>query len=459
MATFRTDPNTGRTVISEENRVDRSGLSGRRGSTVQSRTSGGPNQSDGPTGGFGPPVKFDFGTGTAAGTLSPQEFMNVTGRTATNPYGKQGFFSRVFGLDPSKIDYTNNFGQNRGESQGIMATLNNRAYNAYLNPVDLSTGFVNPMLDEGSLTRFGRVERDPNLRQGIGGFGLPAVISNLFDRSDLVVPGQPASDARRQDIGIFDFETPRNMDELVSSALGEQAPRSVDGLTDLEAFEPFTTDLDVRNPESYFADINTRPQETPVTPGFTRPDDAMPTVADVILGDLQGPPAFIETGRTPVRSVSRGGQPLEEVTGRLDYPGTANDRRAQGVVVAGTTRAPRNVAPSENQRYVIVDGRFYDRELDEFLPAAPAVQQGIGTGDTGSASMTAVGRGPGAVSGEISVTPPDIPAPAFPQVDLTSIISPEFPVPSPVIPPRGIDPRALSLAQELQRLARERAMQ
>ena len=59
MATFRTDPNTGRTVISEENRVDRSGLSGRRGSTVQSRTSGGPNQSDGPTGGFGPPVGFE----------------------------------------------------------------------------------------------------------------------------------------------------------------------------------------------------------------------------------------------------------------------------------------------------------------------------------------------------------------------------------------------------------------
>ena len=50
---------------------------------------------------------------------------------------------------------------------------------------------------------------------GIAGFGLPGVIANLFDRSDLVVPGQPASEARRQDIGILDFETPKNMNELV----------------------------------------------------------------------------------------------------------------------------------------------------------------------------------------------------------------------------------------------------
>jgi hypothetical protein len=370
MATFRTDPNTGRAVISEENRVDRSGLSGRRGSTVQSRTSGGPNQSDGPTGGFGPPVGFDFGTGTAAGTLSPQEFMNVTGRTATNPYGKQGFFSRVFGIDPSKIDYTNNFGRNRGESQGIMATLNNRAYNAYLNPVDLSTGFVNPMLDEGSLTRFGRVERDPNLKQGIGGFGLPAVISNLFDRSDLVVPGQPASDARRQDIGIFDFEIPRNMDELVSSALGEQAPRSVDGLTDLEAFEPFTTDLDVRNPESYFANINTRPQETPVTPGFTRPDDV--TVADVLAAAPRVTSEYEEmVGATPEESGTYivGSQIAPTSTSRMVY------------TIEGTTPAEQAYL-----REIRDDDLMYD--YDRSIPTGSTVLQNIPGGDPGSASIT-----------------------------------------------------------------------
>lgn len=415
MATFRTDPNTGRTVISEENRVDRSGLSGRRGSTVQSRTSGGPNQSDGPTGGFGPPVGFDPGTGTAAGTLSPQEFMNVTGRTATNPYGKQGFFSRVFGLDPSKIDYTNNFGQNRGESQGIMATLNNRAYNAYLNPVDLSTGFVNPMLDEGSLTRFGRVERDPNLRQGIGGFGLPAVISNLFDRSDLVVPGQPASDARRQDIGIFDFETPRNMDELVSSALGEQAPRSVDGLTDLEAFEPFTTD-DERVTEDAVR-YETVSQFSPST-GFIRPDDAMPTVADVIAA-------------TPMSTESVGGSVLVNARPTVTTPETANERLMR----------ERQEAFDANQRRRAEETQRFDESMGTFAEEEAARRDRIDA----------------LLGGSSSTTPQ--PAPAFPQVDLTSIISPEFPVPSPVIPPRGIDPRALSLAQELQRLARERAMQ
>ena len=415
MATFRTDPNTGRAVISEENRVDRSGLSGRRGSTVQSRTSGGPNQSDGPTGGFGPPVGFDFGTGTAAGTLSPQEFMNVTGRTATNPYGKQGFFSRVFGLDPSKIDYTNNFGRNRGESQGIMATLNNRAYNAYLNPVDLSTGFVNPMLDEGSLTRFGRVERDPNLRQGIGGFGLPAVISNLFDRSDLVVPGQPASDARRQDIGIFDFETPRNMDELISSALGEQAPRSVDGLTDLEAFEPFTTD-DERVTEDAVR-YETVSQFSPST-GFIRPDDAMPTVADVIAA-------------TPMSTESVGGSVLVNARPTVTTPETANERLMR----------ERQEAFDANQRRRAEETQRFGESMGTFAEEEAARRDRIDA----------------LLGGSSSTTPQS--APAFPQVDLISTISPEFPVPSPVTPPRGIDPRGLSLAQELQRLAQERAMQ
>jgi len=373
VATFRTDPNTGRAVISEENRVDRSGLSGRRGSTVQDRYSGGPDGSDGPSGGFGPPVGFDFGTGTAAGTLTQQEFMNVTGRTDTNPYGKQGFFSRVFGIDPSKIDYTNNFGQNAGESRGIMATLNNRAYNAYLNPVDLSSGFVNPMLDEGSLTRFGRVERDPNLRQGIAGFGLPSMIANLFDRSDLVVPGQPASDARRQDIGILDFETPKNMDELVSSALREQAPRNVDGLSDLETFEPFTTDPDVRNPESYFADINTRPQETPVTPGSTRPDDAtMPSVAEVLAAAPMVTSEYEEmVGATPEESGTYivGNQIAPTSTSRMVY------------TIEGTTPAEQAYL-----REIRDDDLMYD--YDRSIPTGSTVLQNIPGGDPGSASIT-----------------------------------------------------------------------
>jgi len=417
MATFRTDPNTGRTVISEENRVDRSGLSGRRGSTVQSRTSGGPNQSDGPTGGFGPPVGFDFGTGTAAGTLDPQEFMNVTGRTATNPYGKQGFFSRVFGFDPSKIDYTNNFGRNRGESQGIIATLNNRAYNAYLNPVDLSTGFVNPMLDEGSLTRFGPVERDPNLRQGIGGFGLPAVISNLFDRSGLVVPGQPASDARRQDIGIFDFETPRNMDELVSSALQEQAPRSIAGLTDIEIFEPFTTDEERMTEDAVrYETVSQFPPST----GFTRPDDAaMPTVAEILAAEPTAATA-------PVA-----GSVLVNPRPTVTTPETANERLMR----------ERQETFNESLRRRAEETQGFGERMKTFA-------------EEEAARMERIDALLGDPSDERSQ-----PAPAFPQVDLTSLISPEFPVPSPVTPPRGIDPRALSLAQELQRLARERAMQ
>lgn len=59
---------------------------------------------------------------------------------------------------------------------------------------------------------------------------------------------------------------------------------------------------------------------------------------------LQGPPQFIEESRTPARTISSTGQPLEEVTGFLDYPGTVFDRSASSLVQAGTTMGPQQAA-------------------------------------------------------------------------------------------------------------------
>jgi hypothetical protein len=85
------------------------------------------------------------------------------------------------------------------------------------------------------------------------------------------------------------------------------------------------------------------------------------------------------------------------------------------------------------------------------LPTGPEVVQAIPAGDPGSASITAVGRGPGAVSGEIPVTrsdilspeniaeilelpgrDPDAPAP----FDMIDALSPSLP-PAPPAQPRG----------------------
>ena len=373
---------------------------GRRGST-QGRQQGDPRDMYGPrregrsaqqgmpTGRTG----FDSGSGEKAGTLSQQEFMNVTGRTETNPYGNEGFFSRVFGIDPSKINYA-------ATTPGGIATLNKvnaLAYDQYLNPRD-ARGNIRGFLREGSPTRFGTVTYDPTLETDLGIMGALPVVGPLMRRAN-----------RRSALNISSYDNPlfSEMGDL-GNELGEFPEGSVAAAPVAQAaptnaisdvFEPFTTDPDVRNPESYFADINTRPQETPVTPGFTRPDDV--TVADVLAAE---PMVTTPKGRIP---------------GYVD-PVIDPDT---GMVVEGGTR----------------------------LPTGPKVVQAIPAGDPGSASITAVGRGPGAVSGEIPVTrsdilspeniaeilelpgrDPDAPAP----FDMIDALSPSLP-PAPPAQPRG----------------------
>ena len=375
--------------------------------------------------------------------------------TDTNPYGNDGFFSRVFGIDPNKIDYTNNLGP-----RGI-ENVKRQAYDRFLNPFAQVDAFGRPTMganaalgitrsgvQPGDLTRYGPAVQSQ--REGIAGLFENTMLGSVMPKqaripgydSNVLLPdlmAGPAVGGGTEPPGIPYFTSSTNLplaldapsmeDIKAARGAGERSFGEVDFDTERRA-----TDED--SPVSR----GTVPEST-YRPIFT---DDMPTVSEVILGDLQGPPAFIETGRSPVRSVSRSGQPLEEVTGRLDYPGTANDRDAQGLVVAGTMRSPRNVAPSDNQRYVTVDGRIYDRQLDKFLPGAPPVQQNIGTGDTGSASITAVGRGPGDVSSDI-LSPesiadilelpgrdPDAPAP----FDMIDALSPSLP-PAPPAQPSG----------------------
>lgn len=88
------------------------------------------------------------GMGLGTG-LSQQQFNIATGRTATNPFGNQGFFTSFFGIPPEMLDYTNIIGNTGGISQ-----LNAMALDRYNNPID-AKGNVRGSV--GDPTAFGTV--------------------------------------------------------------------------------------------------------------------------------------------------------------------------------------------------------------------------------------------------------------------------------------------------------------
>ena len=105
------------------------------------------------------------------------------GITDDNPYGNMSGLSRTLGAE--NVSYAGLMSLN--QRRGIASLMIDR----YLDPVNPATGRVRPGLGVGDPTRFGTVERDPSLRKtgpeslfpGVG------ILTALFDRSDLTVPG------------------------------------------------------------------------------------------------------------------------------------------------------------------------------------------------------------------------------------------------------------------------------
>ena len=95
---------------------------------------------------------IDTGGQQTEGTVLSQAGFNAAkGITATNPFGEDGFFTKYFGIDPSKIDYT-----------GIIPDLGgtaNLAYDRYLNPLVRKDGVfsLRPGLSAGEKTRLGEI--------------------------------------------------------------------------------------------------------------------------------------------------------------------------------------------------------------------------------------------------------------------------------------------------------------
>jgi len=202
MATFRTGPD-GRTVISDDNRVTvEAGDIDRGGFTARERaaglnTIGGRRETRFNDGGRGGYERMNAPTREGTGYMSRSEFEAVSGMTDTNPYGNDGFFSRVFGIDPDKIDYTSNLGP-----RGI-ENVKRQAYDRFLNPfaqidafgrptmfADASTGSTRSGVQPGDLTVFGPAVEAK--QEGIAGLLQNTMLGSLMPKRARI-PGYDAN--------------------------------------------------------------------------------------------------------------------------------------------------------------------------------------------------------------------------------------------------------------------------
>ena len=202
MATFRTGSD-GRTVISDDNRVTvQAGDIDRGGFTARERaaglnTIGGRRETRFNDGGRGGYERMNAPTREGTGYMSRSEFEAVSGMTDTNPYGNDGFFSRVFGIDPDKIDYTSNLGP-----RGI-ENVKRQAYDRFLNPfaqidafgrptmfADASTGSTRSGVQPGDLTVFGPAVEAK--QEGIAGLLQNTMLGSLMPKRARI-PGYDAN--------------------------------------------------------------------------------------------------------------------------------------------------------------------------------------------------------------------------------------------------------------------------
>lgn len=163
-----------------------------------------------------------------------QALQTARGITETNPYGYEGFFSKAFGIDPSKIDYSGIM------SASSISDIANANYNRYVNPMndpnrpgfdpnrlagttqkDLNKGFGSLFGSSlGEQTQLGRIKEqkpDPlsgkdtlalNIFSLVGG-GLPSLMANINANPSNFVPEQaPQYDPTRDPTSKeYDSET------------------------------------------------------------------------------------------------------------------------------------------------------------------------------------------------------------------------------------------------------------
>lgn len=223
-------------------------------------------------------------TDPGTGQLNQAQFNRVTGRTATNPYGRQGFFSRMFGIDPANIDYSN---ITPGGGQGI-AQLNALALDRFNNPYAERNvlGNLTGAVPERGIARSGVKPGDytsmgtaKSYRQDLSPVGVGASLLGSFlgplgsgymiDRGTRVtgiednIPvsartGEPLSPTRG---GIMDILTGGQTDYI-----GEKTGTMVDSMMDFFTPNQQTTDVqssDVSIPMSGYSEAGRPPSDIP----------------------------------------------------------------------------------------------------------------------------------------------------------------------------------------------------
>ena len=393
MATFRTGAD-GRTVISDDNRVtvqagdiDRGGFTAREradgfnrvGGRRETRISdGGASVSD-PRRGY---ESMNAPTRAGTGYMSRSEFEAVSGMTDTNPYGNDGFFSRVFGIDPNKIDYTNNLGP-----RGI-ENVKRQAYDRFLNPFARIDAFgrptmgANPALgitrsgvQPGDLTVFGPAVQSQ--REGIAGLFENTMLGSLMPKQARI-PGYdmnvllpdlmdgPAVGGGTEPPGVPYFTS-----STAPTRDAASVPESI--------FRPlFTTDPEERNliEEDFEVDRRATAEDSPVSRGTVPESTYRPiftddvTVADVIAAA----PMVTQQPNAAQSRLPTGPKVIQAIPG--GDPGSAS------ITVNPQSESPTYTAPDEP----------VDLLSDILAPDGsilPGVMDVIGSSETGRTSSAA----------------------------------------------------------------------
>jgi hypothetical protein len=208
-------------------------------------------------------------------------FNAVNQITSTNPYGKQGFFSRVLGIDPNSIDYSNNM------DLSTRLSIANNQFSKFANPqntpgqlgynpqyASAPVGQVRSGVQKaGYQTAYGPVMEQAR-KQGIGEmlargamglFGGPiGMLMGQLGTQEYGLPGQPGFDS-------FDPNNPRAGGGILGAMLGglnpTQAKEALVGAFAPVAPAPTPTQIGSVTPSQYEtrADIIARTSQHPLT--------------------------------------------------------------------------------------------------------------------------------------------------------------------------------------------------
>jgi hypothetical protein len=208
-------------------------------------------------------------------------FNAVNQITSTNPYGKQGFFSRVLGFDPNSIDYSNNM------DLSTRLSIANNQFSKFANPqntpgqlgynpqyASAPVGQVRSGVQKaGYQTAYGPVMEQAR-KQGIGEmlargamglFGGPiGMLMGQLGTQEYGLPGQPGFDS-------FDPNNPRAGGGILGAMLGglnpTQAKEALVGAFAPVAPAPTPTQIGSVTPSQYEtrADIIARTSQHPLT--------------------------------------------------------------------------------------------------------------------------------------------------------------------------------------------------